>query len=83
MAGEMKKLVPNKVENLGGDIEVDDEGEKGQKLKDQAFIGHIGSAELAAYALVFTVLLRFANGILVLSVMSPQGPYDFKTCLKG
>ena len=31
----------------------------------QAFIGHIGSTELAAYALVSTVLLRFANGILV------------------
>ncbi|XP_020534426.1 protein DETOXIFICATION 21 isoform X2 [Jatropha curcas] len=31
----------------------------------QAFIGHIGSTELAAYALVFTVLLRFANGILL------------------
>ncbi|KAL6336025.1 hypothetical protein AAG906_003652 [Vitis piasezkii] len=83
MAGEMKKLVPNKVENLGGDIEVDDEGEKGQKLKEpaifsrfstfglniisQAFIGHIGSAELAAYALVFTVLLRFANGIPIVA----------------
>lgn len=32
----------------------------------QAFIGHIGSVELAAYALVNTVLLRFANGILVM-----------------
>lgn len=31
-----------------------------------AFIGHIGPTELAAYALVSTVLLRFANGILVL-----------------
>ncbi|XP_058079488.1 protein DETOXIFICATION 20-like [Magnolia sinica] len=31
----------------------------------QAFIGHIGSTELAAYALVSTVLLRFANGILL------------------
>ncbi|KAF2288125.1 hypothetical protein GH714_004564 [Hevea brasiliensis] len=31
----------------------------------QAFIGHIGSTELAAYSLVFTVLLRFANGILL------------------
>lgn len=31
----------------------------------QAFIGHIGSTELAAYSLVFTVLVRFANGILV------------------
>lgn len=32
----------------------------------QAFIGHIGATELAAYALVSTVLLRFANGILVI-----------------
>ncbi|XP_030453441.1 protein DETOXIFICATION 21-like isoform X2 [Syzygium oleosum] len=31
----------------------------------QAFIGHIGSTELAAYSLVFTVLVRFANGILL------------------
>ncbi|PKA57955.1 Protein transparent TESTA 12 [Apostasia shenzhenica] len=31
----------------------------------QAFIGHVGSTELAAYALVSTVLLRFANGILL------------------
>ncbi|KAK4272382.1 hypothetical protein QN277_020948 [Acacia crassicarpa] len=31
----------------------------------QAFIGHIGSAELAAYALVMTVLIRFANGVLL------------------
>ncbi|KAK1397367.1 Protein DETOXIFICATION [Heracleum sosnowskyi] len=30
-----------------------------------AFIGHIGPTELAAYALVSTVLLRFANGILL------------------
>eukprot|EP00262_Sarcandra_glabra_P003958 TRINITY_DN14878_c0_g1_i1.p1 TRINITY_DN14878_c0_g1~~TRINITY_DN14878_c0_g1_i1.p1 ORF type:complete len:474 (+),score=22.14 TRINITY_DN14878_c0_g1_i1:121-1542(+) len=31
----------------------------------QAFIGHVGQTELAAYALVSTVLLRFANGILL------------------
>jgi len=31
----------------------------------QSFIGHIGSTELAAYALVMTVLVRFANGLLV------------------
>ncbi|KAL5707621.1 Protein DETOXIFICATION 23 [Ranunculus cassubicifolius] len=31
----------------------------------QAFIGHIGATEFAAYALVHTVLLRFANGILL------------------
>ena len=31
----------------------------------QSFIGHIGSNELAAYALVMTVLVRFANGVLV------------------
>ncbi|KAL8147425.1 hypothetical protein AgCh_004944 [Apium graveolens] len=30
-----------------------------------AFIGHIGPTDLAAYALVSTVLLRFANGILL------------------
>lgn len=31
----------------------------------QAFVGHIGATQLAAYSLVYTVLLRFANGILV------------------
>ncbi|KAE9588722.1 hypothetical protein Lal_00030368 [Lupinus albus] len=30
----------------------------------QAFVGHIGSRELAAFALVFTVLIRFVNGVL-------------------
>ncbi|KAG5041899.1 hypothetical protein AAZX31_03G005200 [Glycine max] len=37
----------------------------GINVISQAFIGHIGSRELAAYALVFTVLIRFANGILL------------------
>lgn len=36
----------------------------GINVVSQAFIGHIGSTELAAYSLVFTVLLRFSNGIL-------------------
>ncbi|KAK9290869.1 hypothetical protein L1049_009047 [Liquidambar formosana] len=36
----------------------------GVNVISQAFVGHIGSTELAAYALVFTVLFRFANGIL-------------------
>lgn len=36
----------------------------------QAFIGHVGRVELAAYALVFTVLTRFANGVLVLTPLS-------------
>ncbi|RWR79681.1 protein DETOXIFICATION 21-like protein [Cinnamomum micranthum f. kanehirae] len=31
----------------------------------QAFIGHIGETELAAFSLVNTLLLRFANGILL------------------
>jgi MATE family multidrug resistance protein len=37
----------------------------GIQIISQAFVGHIGSKELAAYALVFTVLVRFVNGILV------------------
>lgn len=37
----------------------------GVNVISQAFVGHIGATELAAYALVFTVLLRFSNGILV------------------
>ncbi|KAK7336339.1 hypothetical protein VNO77_16877 [Canavalia gladiata] len=37
----------------------------GVQVISQAFIGHIGSRQLAAFALVFTVLIRFANGILL------------------
>nr|DAD29348.1 TPA_asm: hypothetical protein HUJ06_030816 [Nelumbo nucifera] len=37
----------------------------GISVISQAFIGHIGATEMAAYALVGTVLLRFANGILL------------------
>lgn len=37
----------------------------GIQIISQAFVGHIGSRELAAYSLVFTVLVRFVNGILV------------------
>jgi MATE family multidrug resistance protein len=37
----------------------------GVTVISQAFIGHIGATELAAYALVSTVLMRFSNGILV------------------
>ncbi|XP_028774890.1 protein DETOXIFICATION 20-like, partial [Neltuma alba] len=36
----------------------------GINVTSQAFVGHIGSKELAAFALVFTVLIRFANGVL-------------------
>ncbi|CAB4286088.1 unnamed protein product [Prunus armeniaca] len=37
----------------------------GINVISQAFIGHIGSTQLAAFSLVFTVLIRFANGILL------------------
>ncbi|XP_057437803.1 protein DETOXIFICATION 21-like [Lotus japonicus] len=37
----------------------------GINVISQAFVGHIGSRELAAFALVFTVLIRFANGVLL------------------
>ncbi|KAL6272374.1 hypothetical protein ACE6H2_023066 [Prunus campanulata] len=40
----------------------------GINVISQAFMGHIGSTQLAAFSLVFTVLVRFANGILVRSV---------------
>ncbi|KAK7354004.1 hypothetical protein VNO80_19460 [Phaseolus coccineus] len=36
----------------------------GLNIISQAFVGHIGPRELAAFALVFTILLRFANGVL-------------------
>ncbi|XP_019223372.1 PREDICTED: protein DETOXIFICATION 21-like isoform X2 [Nicotiana attenuata] len=37
----------------------------GVTVISHSFVGHIGSNELAAYALVSTVLLRFGNGILM------------------
>jgi len=37
----------------------------GVTVISQAFVGHIGPTELAAYALVSTVLMRFSNGILL------------------
>ncbi|KAG5085982.1 hypothetical protein JHK82_053379 [Glycine max] len=37
----------------------------GIMVVSQSFIGHIGSTELAAYAIVMTVLVRFANGVLI------------------
>ncbi|ONK77975.1 uncharacterized protein A4U43_C02F12890 [Asparagus officinalis] len=37
----------------------------GVSVISQAFIGHIGPTELAAYALVGTVVLRLANGLLL------------------
>ncbi|KAI5427591.1 protein DETOXIFICATION 21 isoform X2 [Lathyrus oleraceus] len=37
----------------------------GITVVSQSFIGHIGSTELAAYSLVMTVLVRFANGVLL------------------
>jgi MATE family multidrug resistance protein len=37
----------------------------GLTIISQAFIGHIGPTELAAYALVSTVLMRFSIGVLV------------------
>ncbi|XP_039114191.1 protein DETOXIFICATION 20-like [Dioscorea cayenensis subsp. rotundata] len=37
----------------------------GVTVISQAFVGHIGPTELAGYALVSTVLVRFANGILL------------------
>lgn len=39
----------------------------GINVISQAFVGHISSTELAAYALVLTLLTRFANGLLVIS----------------
>ena len=39
----------------------------GVNLVSQAFVGHIGSVELAAYSLVMTVLVRFAMGVQVIN----------------
>ncbi|GLT81418.1 hypothetical protein SLA2020_528070 [Shorea laevis] len=37
----------------------------GVTIISQAFIGHIGPAELAAYSVVLTVFVRFGNGVLL------------------
>lgn len=37
----------------------------GMNVISLAFVGHIGPTELAGFSLVMTVLVRFANGILV------------------
>jgi hypothetical protein len=37
----------------------------GLNVITQAFVGHIGSTELAAYSYVYTVIVRLANGVLV------------------
>lgn len=37
----------------------------GMFVVTQAFIGHIGELELAAYALIQIITVRFSNGILV------------------
>lgn len=37
----------------------------------QSFIGHISSVDLAGYALVQTLLVRFVNGILVMHHLLP------------
>ncbi|KAG4946525.1 hypothetical protein JHK87_042532 [Glycine soja] len=37
----------------------------GIMVVSQSFIGHIGSTELATYAIVMSVLVRFANGALI------------------
>ncbi|PPD71342.1 hypothetical protein GOBAR_DD31773 [Gossypium barbadense] len=36
----------------------------GVTVISQAFVGHLGPTELAAFSLCFTVLLRFGNGVL-------------------
>lgn len=35
----------------------------------QSFLGHVDEIDLAAYALVQSILLRFVNGILVITML--------------
>ncbi|KAK6159016.1 hypothetical protein DH2020_006330 [Rehmannia glutinosa] len=44
----------------------------GINVISQAFVGHIGATELAAFALVFTLLTRFANGLLWIETLCGQ-----------
>lgn len=51
----------------------------------QAFVGHIGSKELAGFAIVYTVFIRFANGILVrfLQTFHLLVTFSFDICVMG
>lgn len=40
----------------------------GMLVVSQSFIGEISAVDLAAYALMQTILVRFANGVMVSSV---------------
>lgn len=42
----------------------------GMFVVTQAFIGHLGEVDLAAYALIQIITVRFANGILVRIVIN-------------
>jgi MATE family multidrug resistance protein len=46
----------------------------GMIVVTQAFLGHIGKLELAAYALLQSFIVRFINGILV-------GSFSLHACL--
>ncbi|CAN8290231.1 unnamed protein product [Cochlearia groenlandica] len=48
----------------------------GVSLISQAFIGHLGPTELAAFSISFTVLLRFSNGILFIWDLRAQSTQD-------
>uniref|UniRef100_A0A453HPW9 Protein DETOXIFICATION n=1 Tax=Aegilops tauschii subsp. strangulata TaxID=200361 RepID=A0A453HPW9_AEGTS len=51
----------------------------GLTIISQAFIGHIGPTELAAYALVSTVLMRFSIDVLFGNVVQHHiGPPDWE-----
>ncbi|CAA0837375.1 MATE efflux family protein [Striga hermonthica] len=79
IAGESESQVQIKEENLKGKIWAENKkmwvvagpavftrfSTFGINVISQAFVGHIGATELAAYALVFTLLTRFANGLLL------------------
>jgi MATE family multidrug resistance protein len=41
----------------------------GMVVVTQLFIGHVSALELASYALVQSVLVRFVNGILVIKLL--------------
>lgn len=47
----------------------------GVSLITQAFVGHLGPTELAAFSISFTVLLRFSNGILVRYYICLSNPF--------
>ncbi|KAK4381978.1 protein DETOXIFICATION 23, partial [Sesamum angolense] len=52
----------------------------GTIIVTQSFIGHISSVDLAGYALVQTLTVRFANGVLIVTMMFSVFGSNLRSC---